>query len=130
MTSDDEVSCSANTSQSCSYRWKWFSGDDVTSESDNQILKPKKVGRHRCEATCSFRSRSCTVNVMYAEVYTTELQPIHVYSNAGMCKSNSQVITISVSARYRFEIIKIDLTRCTMCFVPRRDPNSKILIRV
>src|SRR6218665_409613 len=97
MTLDDEVSCSANTSQSCSHRWKWFSGDDVTSESDNQILKPKKVGRHRCEAICSFGKRSCTVNVMYAEVYTTELQPIHVYSNAGTCRSNSQVITINVS---------------------------------
>src|SRR6218665_3932410 len=68
LTMNDEVSCFANSSQSCSYKWKWFSGDDSTTESDNPVLKPKKVGWHRCESTCFFGNNACTVVSMHANV--------------------------------------------------------------
>ena len=70
VTMNDEINCFANSSQSCSYKWKWFSGDDISTESDTQILKPKKVGWHRCEATCSLGNKLCTVESLYANVYS------------------------------------------------------------
>src|SRR6218665_3575076 len=82
MTVNDEVSCFANSSQSCSYKWKWFSGDDISTESDTQILKPKKPGWHRCESTCSFGNRSCTVVSMHANV-SNNIKP-----DASKCKSH------------------------------------------
>jgi hypothetical protein len=75
VTINGEVKCVANTSQSCTYKWEWFGRDNSSTESDNQTLKPKKVGMHRCQATCSIRNKSCSVASMYAKVYIEEARP-------------------------------------------------------
>lgn len=64
----DTVVCNANTDESCSYRWKWFKGEDVVTASNNRTLIPKQPGNFRCEAVCSIRQESCIITAMFASV--------------------------------------------------------------
>ena len=63
--------------------------------------------------------------LMYIQVYSDSTRTTEVYSNAGTCKSDSEVTTISVYAQDHVEIIEIDLVPCAMCIIPRRDSSSK-----
>ena len=66
---NDDILCKANTSQFCSYKWKWFQENDITTESSTSVLMARKPGWHRCEAECYLRNNTCNLLVMWALVH-------------------------------------------------------------
>lgn len=64
---DKKIVCSANSSQMCSYNWKWFSDQKEVSVSNDKVLNPDRSGSYRCEAECQMRNESCVVVSMIIE---------------------------------------------------------------
>lgn len=64
------ITCWANSSQSCSYTWKWV--DEIEEEvvSNRSTFETSRTGLYKCEAECSIRGKLCTV--LYRLVHVSE----------------------------------------------------------
>ena len=76
LTEGDTVECTANSSQSCTYKWVWYERIDGdlsrTIESNNHVLTARKTGLHRCEAHCELRNQKCIVFPKFVNVILSE----------------------------------------------------------
>lgn len=61
LDTEKVFNCSANSSQSCGYKWKWFDGVHEEVVSHESRLTPQKPGWHKCESECFIRGKQCTV---------------------------------------------------------------------
>jgi hypothetical protein len=68
-TLNDHVTCVANSSQPCTYKWKRFElENDVTIARDSE-LKAEREGWYRCEAECQFGTKMCYLVAMVIHVF-------------------------------------------------------------
>lgn len=61
MDTEKNFNCSAISSQSCGYKWKWFDGVHEEVVSHKSTLTPQKPGWYKCESECFIRGKQCTV---------------------------------------------------------------------
>lgn len=66
----ETVNCSANSSQSCSYKWKWIDEGHEEVVSTSSALIPSRPGLYKCEAECSIRGKQCTL--LSGQILVTE----------------------------------------------------------
>ena len=58
-----KITCSANTSQPCSY--KWFHQEKVVStDEDLDLTQESSAGEYRCLAECGFKGHSCILEAL------------------------------------------------------------------
>lgn len=55
------LTCTANSSQPCSYTWYWVDSVNEEVVSNGSTLIPLKTGWYKCEAECYIRHKQCTV---------------------------------------------------------------------
>lgn len=67
---NEKVTCFANSSQPCSYRWKWFEWKYDILVASNSELTVAREGWHRCEAECHFGMRTCLIEAMVIHVFS------------------------------------------------------------
>lgn len=70
VTMNEKVTCFANSSQPCSYRWKWFEWKYDILVASNSELTVAREGWHRCEAECHFGMRTCLIEAMVIHVFS------------------------------------------------------------
>lgn len=63
VTKGETITCSANASVSCIYRW-FYGNDTLCPVSCNQVLTTNRLEDHSCEASCTVNGLICTFIAM------------------------------------------------------------------